>query len=105
MRMFKSAAIFLLYFVCVALGAQSSTDRYFTTYYVAGKVHMLQSPNAGGNIGVFSGEDGVLILAQDSVRLRMLKELIIPVVVELLFRSLQSRLDQYSRTLRQSVFT
>ena len=39
---------------------------------------MLQSPDAGGNSGAFSGEDGVLILAQDSVRLRMLKGLIIP---------------------------
>ena len=39
---------------------------------------MLQSPDAGGNSGAFSGEDGVLILAHDSVRLRILKGLIIP---------------------------
>jgi len=126
--MFKLASILSLCLVSMALIAQSSTDPYFTTYHVAGKVHMLQSPDAGGNIGVFSGDDGVLliddrfdretpallesvsaisdedirfsvnthihpdhiggnnnlaahgvlILAHDSVRLRMLKELIIP---------------------------
>ena len=124
----KTSALFLLILVPISLIAQSNNDPYFTTYHVAGKVHMLQAPGAGGNIGVFSGADGVLliddrydretpalleavsaisdeeirflvnthihpdhiggnnalaahgvlILAHDSVRLRMLKELIIP---------------------------
>ncbi|MEX0964079.1 MAG: MBL fold metallo-hydrolase [Pseudohongiellaceae bacterium] len=124
----KFAVSLLLCLVSMGLFAQSSNAPYFKTYHVAGNVHMLEAPGAGGNIGVFSGADGVLliddrydreaadllsavtaisdeeirfvvnthihpdhiggndalaahgvtILAHDSVRLRMLKELIIP---------------------------
>ncbi|PCJ26873.1 MAG: MBL fold metallo-hydrolase [SAR86 cluster bacterium] len=127
----RALRIFLIINALVLFGqvsAQQNNQPFFKTYQVAGKVHMLQAPNAGGNIGVFSGEDGVLliddrfdqdtaalleavaaitdkkieflvnthihpdhiggnnnlaahgvlILAHDSVRLRMLKELRIP---------------------------
>ena len=40
--------------------AQASFD--FKIYEVAGQVHMLEAPGAGGNIGVFSGPDGVLLV-------------------------------------------
>jgi len=117
---------------CVLMTVTSSTQGQnafaFKIYPVQGSVHMLEAPGAGGNIGVFSGDDGVLlvddrfdqdvaalleavatitdesidfvinthihpdhiggnnklaaygvtILAHDSVRLRMLKELRIP---------------------------
>ena len=32
------------------------------TIHVAGNVYMLQTPTAGGNIGVFAGPDGVLLV-------------------------------------------
>ena len=32
------------------------------TIHVAGNVYMLQTPTAGGNIGVFVGPDGVLLV-------------------------------------------
>lgn len=44
-----------------ALGAQSPED-FFTVRPVQGSVHMLEAPNAGGNIGVFSGPEGVLLI-------------------------------------------
>jgi len=34
----------------------------FKVYPVSGQVHMLEAPGAGGNIGVFAGEDGVLLV-------------------------------------------
>lgn len=34
----------------------------FTVRPVSGNVHMLETPDAGGNIGVFSGPDGVLLI-------------------------------------------
>ncbi len=37
-------------------------DSFFQVHPVAGKVHMLEAPDAGGNIGVFSGEDGILLI-------------------------------------------
>lgn len=126
--MLKPISAILVCLVSTLASAQADRDPYFETYHVAGNVHMLEAPGAGGNIGVFSGEDGVLliddrydretsallesvseisdedirfvvnthihpdhiggnnnlaahgvlILAHDSVRLRMLKELIIP---------------------------
>lgn len=44
-----------------SLLAQSGTFD-FRIYDVAGQVHMLEAPGAGGNIGVFSGDDGVLLV-------------------------------------------
>lgn len=45
------------------LHAQPNAGNFeFRIYEVAGQVHMLEAPGAGGNIGVFSGEDGVLLV-------------------------------------------
>lgn len=41
-------------------GAQQ--DDSFTTHFVAGQIHMLEPANSNGNVGVFSGEDGVLLV-------------------------------------------
>ena len=56
----RAAAAALL----LALPAASAQPQepFFRVHHVAGKVHMLQAPGAGGNIGVFSGEDGVLLI-------------------------------------------
>lgn len=43
------------------LTAQTS-DPFFKSYEVSSSVHMLEAPDAGGNIGVFSGADGVLLI-------------------------------------------
>lgn len=44
------------------LAQPGSSNFEFRIYEVAGQVHMLEAPGAGGNIGVFSGEDGVLLV-------------------------------------------
>ncbi|WP_372828548.1 hypothetical protein, partial [Polaromonas sp.] len=47
------------------VSAQNSTqdaENFFRTTHVAGNVHMLEAPDADGNIGVFSGPDGVLLI-------------------------------------------
>lgn len=52
---FSLLAVFL-----IATSANAQTrDPFFQVYPEAGKVHMLEAPDAGGNIGVFSGEDGI----------------------------------------------
>ena len=52
--------------VAVAAGEQNPGDRFagveLTTVPVAGNVHMVQRPGGGGNIGVFAGPDGVLLV-------------------------------------------
>ena len=45
-----------------SLVAQQAADDSFITYPVAGNVHMLEPANTNGNVGVFSGEDGVLLI-------------------------------------------
>ncbi|PCH60678.1 MAG: MBL fold metallo-hydrolase [SAR86 cluster bacterium] len=35
---------------------------FFKTYQLTDKVYMLEAPGAGGNIGVFSGPDGVVLI-------------------------------------------
>lgn len=40
---------------------------------VAGRVHMIQRPDGFANVGVFVGEEGVLIFAHDNMRVRMLE--------------------------------
>ena len=53
--------------VAVAVaGAQNPTDRFagveLTVVPVAGQVHMVKRPGGGGNVGVFAGPDGVLLV-------------------------------------------
>lgn len=49
-------------FLASEVSAQSTRDPFFNTYHVQGKVHMLEAPNFYGNVGVFSGDDGVLLV-------------------------------------------
>jgi len=43
--------------------AAAQTDQtFFEVTHVAGNVHMLEAPDTDGNIGVFSGPDGILII-------------------------------------------
>lgn len=42
--------------------AQAQRTPFFRIYDVAGQVHMLEAPGAGGNIGVFDGPDGTLLV-------------------------------------------
>lgn len=52
--------------VAVASGQQGSSDPFdgveLTTTLAAGKVYMLQRPGGGGNVGVFAGSEGVLLV-------------------------------------------
>ena len=56
--------------VCIAMvavaGEQRPADRFagveLTVVPVAGQVHMVQRPGGGGNVGVFAGPDGVLLV-------------------------------------------
>ena len=52
--------------IVVGAGAQNQGDRFagveLTTVPVAGRVHMIQRPGGGGNVGVFAGPDGVLLV-------------------------------------------
>ena len=52
--------------VGVSAGEQNQGDRFagieLTTVPVAGQVHMVQRPGGGGNVGVFAGPDGVLLV-------------------------------------------
>ena len=52
--------------VAVSAGGQNQADRFagveLTTVPVAGQVHMVQRPGGGGNVGVFAGPDGVLLV-------------------------------------------
>ena len=55
---------------CIAVvavaGQQDPADRFagveLTVVPVAGQVHMVQRPGGGGNVGVFAGPDGVLLV-------------------------------------------
>ena len=55
---------------CIAVvaiaGEQNPADRFagveLTVLPVAGQVHMVQRPGGGGNVGVFAGPDGVLLV-------------------------------------------
>ena len=50
----------------VSAGGQNQADRFagveLTIVPVAGQVHMIQRPGGGGNVGVFAGPDGVLLV-------------------------------------------
>ena len=52
--------------VAVTAGGQNQADRFagveLTIVPVAGQVHMIQRPGGGGNVGVFAGPDGVLLV-------------------------------------------
>ncbi len=52
--------------VAVGSGGQNQADRFagveLTIVPVAGRVHMIQRPGGGGNVGVFAGPDGVLLV-------------------------------------------
>ncbi len=52
--------------VAVAAAEQNPGDRFagveLTIVPAAGNVHMLQRPGGGGNVGVFAGPDGVLLV-------------------------------------------
>ena len=61
------AALTAACIVAVAVaGAQGPGDRFagveLTTVPVAGQVHMVKRPGGGGNVGVFAGPDGVLLV-------------------------------------------
>lgn len=60
-RLFRPAMALAAAIFPVLLHAQASAFD-FKIYEVAGQVHMLEAPGAGGNIGVFSGDDGVLLV-------------------------------------------
>ena len=52
--------------VAVSAGGQNQVDRFagveLTIEPVAGQVHMISRPGGGGNVGVFAGPDGVLLV-------------------------------------------
>ncbi len=52
--------------VAVSAGGQNQADRFagveLTIVPVAGQVHMISRPGGGGNVGVFAGPDGVLLV-------------------------------------------
>lgn len=51
--------------LCLLLPAWASAQQssgFFKVTHVAGNVHMLEAPDTDGNIGVFSGPDGVLLI-------------------------------------------
>ena len=52
--------------VAAAAGQQTRGNQFegveLTTVHVAGNVHMLQRPGGGGNVGVFVGPEGVLLV-------------------------------------------
>jgi glyoxylase-like metal-dependent hydrolase (beta-lactamase superfamily II) len=55
----------LLVTVCLltsGIVSSQSADNFFKVTHVAGNVHMLEAPDTDGNIGVFSGPDGVLLI-------------------------------------------
>ena len=63
--------VFALAALCLGLaavraGGQNQADRFagveLTIVPVAGQVHMVQRPGGGGNVGVFAGPDGVLLV-------------------------------------------
>ena len=61
------AALTAACIVAVAVAAaQNPADRFagveLTVVPVAGQVHMVQRPGGGGNVGVFAGPDGVLLV-------------------------------------------
>ena len=51
-----------LILLSLAWPAGAQQDDSFTTHFVAGQIHMLEPANSNGNVGVFSGEDGVLLV-------------------------------------------
>ena len=62
-----AAALTAVCIVAVAVaGAQNPNDRFagveLTVLPVGGQVHMVQRPGGGGNVGVFAGPDGVLLV-------------------------------------------
>ena len=52
--------------VAVSAGGQNQADRFageeLSIVPVAGQVHMVRRPGGGGNVGVFAGSDGVLLV-------------------------------------------
>lgn len=57
------AARILLVSLLLPISAQAQPPAdFFKITHVAGNVHMLEAPDADGNIGVFSGPDGVLLI-------------------------------------------
>lgn len=54
--------------VPVPAEGQPSREAGLATIHVAGRVYMLQTPTAGGNIGVFVGPEGVLLVDDQFVR-------------------------------------
>jgi len=52
----------LMFSGATAARGQSEREAQLQTIHVAGRVHMLQTPTAGGNVGVFTGTDGVLLV-------------------------------------------
>ena len=63
-------ALAVLTAACIAVvavaGEQNPADRFagveLTVVPVAGQVHMVRRPGGGGNVGVFAGTDGVLLV-------------------------------------------
>jgi cyclase len=49
-------------FLASVTSAQNNANWTFTPYHVQGNVHMLEPINTNGNVGVFVGEDAVLLV-------------------------------------------
>jgi cyclase len=60
------AAILLVAWVVAAAAGQNQRNQFdgvaLTTAHAAGKVYMVQRPGGGGNVGMFVGPDGVLLV-------------------------------------------
>ena len=60
------AGILLVTWVVAAAAGQNQTNQFdgvaLTTAHAGGKVYMVQRPGGGGNVGMFVGPDGVLLV-------------------------------------------
>ncbi len=60
MTQIKALAIFVLFFIYSNLLAQRFDDVVMKTHQITDQIYMLEG--AGGNIGIFTGKDGVLMI-------------------------------------------
>lgn len=61
-RVLALAILFLPGVLSTVALAQATRTPFFNTIHVQGQVHMLEAPNLFANIGVFAGDDGVLLV-------------------------------------------
>jgi glyoxylase-like metal-dependent hydrolase (beta-lactamase superfamily II) len=62
MKYIRRKMLITLGLLLPVIGSAQDAENFFRTTHVAGNVHMLEAPDADGNIGVFSGPDGVLLI-------------------------------------------